>query len=325
MRAFGGTDTVAVGDMSGIDLQQVRINLGAIAAAGDGAAGYGRRQRSTNGDDVIVVTGSGKHRRPSYRLFHAGDDRGFSTGDRLVINGLAGDDVVEGVGVNAVLLLTANGGNGERRARLGGPGGSTPSTATSATSCCHWGRRYSDDPNGGDGEDQHPHPVTLACVGSGSKLATGRLVPVWSRNPCAPSHAPCPGRRRRDLRRQRPRPLRRCPAVPGDGRGGLGGAWRRRRAARGVGAGGRPRGRARCCVGGDGAGASRARSAGDPRSRHCAGRAPARGLCVWTVVSVADGLALHGRCRWAGCSMALVGLLVQATFLRRGAALRAGW
>jgi Ca2+-binding RTX toxin-like protein len=46
---------------------------------------------------------------------------GFDTGDRLVINGLAGDDVVEASGLNAVLLLAANGGDGSD-VLLGGPG-----------------------------------------------------------------------------------------------------------------------------------------------------------------------------------------------------------
>jgi Ca2+-binding RTX toxin-like protein len=119
VRALGGTDTVTVGDMSGTDLQQVRINLGAIAGGGDGAADT-VVVSATNGDDVIVVTGSGNTVTVT-GLSTLVTIENFDAGDRLVINGLAGDDVVEASGLNAVLLLTANGGNGSD-VLIGGPG-----------------------------------------------------------------------------------------------------------------------------------------------------------------------------------------------------------
>jgi Ca2+-binding RTX toxin-like protein len=37
---------------------------------------------------------------------------GFDQGDRIVINTLAGDDVVEASGLDALIALTANGGDG---------------------------------------------------------------------------------------------------------------------------------------------------------------------------------------------------------------------
>ena len=119
VRALGGTDTVTVGDMSGTDLQQVRINLGAIAGGGDGAADT-VVVNATNGDDVIVVTGSGNTVTVTGLSTQVVIEN-FDAGDRLVINGLSGDDVVEASGLNALLLLTANGGNGSD-VLIGGPG-----------------------------------------------------------------------------------------------------------------------------------------------------------------------------------------------------------
>ena len=132
---------------------------------------------------------------------------------------------------------------------------------------------------------------------------------------------PRPGRRRRDLRRQRPRPLRLCAAVPGDGRGGLGG-WRRRGAARGVGAGGLPRGRARRGVGGDargGAAGSECRAPSISAWRWWRSRSrPARGMAAsWWLMGWRFMAGVAG-----GLLMALAGPAVQASVApaRRGAA-----
>jgi Ca2+-binding RTX toxin-like protein len=49
---------------------------------------------------------------------------GFDAFDRLIINGLAGDDVVEASLLTAALLFTANGGNGDD-VLIGGAGADT--------------------------------------------------------------------------------------------------------------------------------------------------------------------------------------------------------
>jgi Ca2+-binding RTX toxin-like protein len=119
VQALGGTDTITVGDMSGTDLQQVRLNL---AATGGGSDGQPDTVviNATNGEDVIAVTGTGNTVTVTGLAVQVTIE-GFDSNDRLVINGLSGDDVVEASGLNAVLLLTANGGNGDD-VLIGGPG-----------------------------------------------------------------------------------------------------------------------------------------------------------------------------------------------------------
>ena len=75
----------------------------------------------------------------------------FDAGDRLVINGLAGDDVVEASGLNARSPAHRQWRQRERRADRR-PRRSTPSTATRATTCCI-GNGGIDVLNGGDGDN----------------------------------------------------------------------------------------------------------------------------------------------------------------------------
>lgn len=109
--ALGGADNVTVNDMTGTDVKEVDINLAATAG---GTAGDGQIDtifiNATNGDDVItltnvngVITVSG--------LAETVHISGFDANDRLVINGLAGDDVIEASGFSG-MQLTANGGDG---------------------------------------------------------------------------------------------------------------------------------------------------------------------------------------------------------------------
>ena len=87
--------------MSGTDLTEVNINLAWIFGAGDGASDT-IIINATSGGDVIS-------RLRQYRDQHFGTGCarvnivGFETTfDHIVINGLAGDDVVEGSGLAAV-------------------------------------------------------------------------------------------------------------------------------------------------------------------------------------------------------------------------------
>jgi Ca2+-binding RTX toxin-like protein len=111
--ALGGSDNVTINDMSGTDVTKVEVDL---AATLDGTAGDGQVDtifiNATNGDDVItfsnnngVVTVSG--------LAAEMQISGFEATDRIVINGLAGDDVVEASGLGTAMQLTANGGDGD--------------------------------------------------------------------------------------------------------------------------------------------------------------------------------------------------------------------
>ena len=110
-RALGGQDSITVGDLSGTDLREVRLDLAAVGGGGDGQADT-VTVNATNGDDVVVVSRSGDTVTVT-GLAVAVQILGFEATDRLVVNGLAGDDVVEASGLGAALLLTANGGDGD--------------------------------------------------------------------------------------------------------------------------------------------------------------------------------------------------------------------
>jgi Ca2+-binding RTX toxin-like protein len=110
--ALGGADTITVNDLTGTDVKQVAVDL-----AGTPGSGQGDGQadtvviNGTNASDTIhvvnnngVVTVSG--------LATDVTISGFEANDRIVINGLGGDDVIEASGLTG-MQLTANGGDGD--------------------------------------------------------------------------------------------------------------------------------------------------------------------------------------------------------------------
>jgi len=110
--ALGGADKITINDMSGTDVTEVNINLGLPGGAGDGAADT-IIINATNGDDVVLVVGdSGSV--SVLGLAAQINITGFeAVNDRLVINTLAGDDVVEASGLGAgAIQLQADGGPG---------------------------------------------------------------------------------------------------------------------------------------------------------------------------------------------------------------------
>jgi len=111
--AFGGADTIVVGDLSGTDVTEINLNLAGNGGAGDGAADT-VVVNGTSGDDVALVTGDANGTNvlglaAQINLFGA-----EAANDRLVVNALAGDDVVEasGLAVGAI-QLTADGDEGD--------------------------------------------------------------------------------------------------------------------------------------------------------------------------------------------------------------------
>lgn len=111
--ALGGADTITVNDLSGTDTNRVRINLAGTGGAGDGAADT-IVLRATAGDDVVVVVGDGG----TVSVFGLATQlviEGFEASlDRLVIDTLGGDDVVEASGLAAgSIQLSAFGGSGD--------------------------------------------------------------------------------------------------------------------------------------------------------------------------------------------------------------------
>ena len=93
--ALGGADTITINDMSGTDVTEVNIDLGAAGGGGDGAADT-IIINATNGDDIVLVTDAngtlsilGLDTQVNILNFEAANDR-------LIINTLGGDDVIEG-------------------------------------------------------------------------------------------------------------------------------------------------------------------------------------------------------------------------------------
>ena len=111
--ALGGADRITVDDLSGTDVVEINLNLTEAAQRRRRQAdtrhrpGHQRRRR-----------GPGRRRRRPARPFSGWRRRSTSpaaeaANDRLTVNALDGDDVVEASGVAAgAIQLTADGGNG---------------------------------------------------------------------------------------------------------------------------------------------------------------------------------------------------------------------
>ncbi len=123
-RALGGTDTLTVNDLSGTDVRDVAGDLAATGGGNDLAADN-VIANATNGGDVVSVTGTGPNVQVlglAARLTLSGAIAGS---DRLTVNALADDDVIDASGLAAdSALLTANGGTGDD-VLLGGAGDDT--------------------------------------------------------------------------------------------------------------------------------------------------------------------------------------------------------
>ena len=106
--ALGGADVITVFDLAGTDVTDVEIVLNA-----DGAADV-VRVRGTASDDVMVVVGSSGE-VSVFGLAATVRISNFEAGiDRLVIEGLGGDDVIEASGVSIrSIQLTLDGGEGD--------------------------------------------------------------------------------------------------------------------------------------------------------------------------------------------------------------------
>ncbi len=95
VHALGGSDNITVNDLGGTDLTEVAIDL---AAALGGTAGDGKTDsvivNGTDGDDVAIVSSLGSQIVVSGLSAQVTIDHA-EAGDKLVINALAGDDVID--------------------------------------------------------------------------------------------------------------------------------------------------------------------------------------------------------------------------------------
>lgn len=112
LRTLGGADNVTVGDLSGTDAKEVRIDLAGPVGGGDGAADSVRVQ-GTLGNDTIAVDDPGGVVTvlglPAIVALTGAD----AALDRLVVDGGAGADVIDASGLAAGRIgLTLLGGLG---------------------------------------------------------------------------------------------------------------------------------------------------------------------------------------------------------------------
>jgi Ca2+-binding RTX toxin-like protein len=120
VNAAGGADTITVNDLSKTSVKQVAIDLASPPGSGMGDGQVDTVAiNATNASDAItvsnnngVVTVSGLSAEVTIT--------GFEANDRIVINGLGGDDIINASGLTG-MSLTANGGDGND-VLIGSPG-----------------------------------------------------------------------------------------------------------------------------------------------------------------------------------------------------------
>lgn len=113
VNTLGGADTATVNDLSGTDLAVVNLNLAASGGGGDGAADS-VIVNGTNGFDVINVLGSSGTATVSGLAALVTITGAEPANDRLTINALGGDDVIEASNLQASAILLAEvGGTGD--------------------------------------------------------------------------------------------------------------------------------------------------------------------------------------------------------------------
>jgi Ca2+-binding RTX toxin-like protein len=110
--ALGGADTITVGDMSGTDVTQANIDLGTQQGGGDGAADNVIVLGTANADAVSIggATGSASlNGLPAVTSIV----RAEAANDRLTVDGLGGDDILDASTLPADAIgLTMSGGMG---------------------------------------------------------------------------------------------------------------------------------------------------------------------------------------------------------------------
>ena len=111
VRALGGADTIVANDLTGTDV--VRVNTDLAGAAGGDLQPDNVIVQGTDDDDVAVVFGDANGTAVIGLAAQVGITGAEAANDRLTINALAGDDVVDASGMSVgAIQLTANGGDG---------------------------------------------------------------------------------------------------------------------------------------------------------------------------------------------------------------------
>ena len=110
--AQGGADTVVIGDLSGTDVTEVNLNLAGIAGAGDGQPDN-VVVHGTSGDDVALLFGDATGTAVLGLAGQVNITGAEASLDRVTVNLLAGDDVLEASGLaSGAIQLVGDGGAG---------------------------------------------------------------------------------------------------------------------------------------------------------------------------------------------------------------------
>ena len=125
VNGLGGADTLTVDDLTGTGVKNVNIDLASPPGSG---AGDGQADtiviNATNSADTIFVSSSGGVITVSGLAATVTITGAEAANDRLVINGLGGDDVIDATGLTGGIQLTADGGQGDD-VLIGSPGNDT--------------------------------------------------------------------------------------------------------------------------------------------------------------------------------------------------------
>jgi Ca2+-binding RTX toxin-like protein len=110
--AQGGADNIVVGDLAGTDVTEINLNLAVFGGGGD-AQPDNVILAGTDDEDIILAFGdaSGVSVLGLAALVNITGHE--AANDRLTLNTLAGDDVVEASGLEAVIQLIADAGAGD--------------------------------------------------------------------------------------------------------------------------------------------------------------------------------------------------------------------
>ncbi len=167
-RALGGADTIVANDLSGTDVTEVNTNLGAGGGGGDGQADSVIVQ-GTSGDDIGVPAGDANGVSVSGLAAQVNITGAEAANDRLTINTLAGDDVVDASGLTAdSIQLTADGGDGDD-VLVGGAGNDV--LRGGAGDDVLIGGPGNDTIDGGDGDD-----IEINLVAGGDTVTSARAA-----------------------------------------------------------------------------------------------------------------------------------------------------
>jgi Ca2+-binding RTX toxin-like protein len=163
-KALGGADNVVVNDLSGTDVTEVNTGLAAAGGVGD-AQLDNVVVNATNGDDVIFVAGDASGVASIGLAAQVNITGAEAANDRLTLNMLAGDDVVDASGLAATAIqLTVNGGDGSD-VLIGGDGNDT--LIGGAGDDVLIGGPGLDILDGADGDD-----IEIQLVGSGDTVSS---------------------------------------------------------------------------------------------------------------------------------------------------------